>query len=105
MEFAIIATGGKQYKVSKGDTLKIEKIKGSFKVGDKIVFDKVLLTVDGKDTIVGTPFITGAKVESTLDEIGRNKTVEVIKYKQKSRYFKKYGHRQPWFKVRIGNIK
>lgn len=109
MEFAVIATGGKQYKVSKGDLVKIEKIKakknGSFKVSDKIVFDKVLLTVDGKDTIVGMPHVTGAKVESILEEIGRNKTIDVIKYKQKSRYFKKYGHRQPWFKVRIGAIK
>jgi len=104
-EFAVIATGGKQYKVSKGDLVKIEKIKGDLKVGDKVIFDKVLLTVDGKDTIVGMPHVTGAKVESTLEEIGRNKTIDVIKYKQKSRYFKKNGHRQPWFKVRIGAIK
>ena len=104
MEFVVIQTGGKQYKVSKGDTLKIEKIKGDFKVGDKIIFDKVLLSEDGKDTVIGQPFIAGAKVESTLAEIGRNKTVEVIKYKQKSRYFKKNGHRQPWFKVKVGSI-
>ena len=105
MEFAVIQTGGKQYKVSKGDRLKIEKIKGDFKVGDKIVFDKVMLVEDGKDTTIGTPYIEKAKVEAKLEEIGRNKTVEVIKYKQKSRYFKKYGHRQPWFKVRISGIK
>ncbi|HEY4509323.1 MAG TPA: 50S ribosomal protein L21 [Candidatus Paceibacterota bacterium] len=104
-EFAVIKTGGKQYKVSKGDVVKIEKIKGDFKVGDKIVFGEVLLTVDGKDTIVGMPLVTGSKVEATLGEIGRNKTVEVIKYKQKSRYFKKNGHRQPWFKVKISAIK
>ena len=105
MEFAVIATGGKQYKVSKGDTLKVEKIKGDLKVGDKIVFDKVMLVEDGKETTIGTPYIEKAKVEAKLEEIGRNKTVEVIKYKQKSRYFKKYGHRQPWFKVRISGIK
>ena len=105
MEFAIIATGGKQYKVSKGDTLKIEKIKGDFKVGDKIVFDKVLLVEDGKDTTIGTPYIKEAKVEAKLAEVGRNKTVEVVKYKQKSRYYKKNGHRQPWFKVEIVGIK
>lgn len=105
MEFAIIQTGGKQYKVSKGDTLKIEKIKGDFKVGDKIVFDKVLLVEDGKDTTIGTPFISKASVESTLKEIGKNKTVEVVKYKQKSRYYKRNGHRQPFFKVEIGAIK
>ena len=105
MEFAIIATGGKQYKVSAGTTLKIEKFKGDFKVGDKIVFDKVMLVDDGKNATIGTPYIKEAKVEGTLEEMGRNKTVEVVKYKQKSRYFKKNGHRQPWFKVKISAIK
>ncbi len=105
MEFAVIATGGKQYKVSKGDTLKIEKLKGTFKVGDKVVFDKVMLVDSGKDTTVGTPYITGAKVEATLEEVGRNKKIEVIKYKPKSRYFKRNGHRQPFFKVKISAIK
>ncbi len=105
MEFAVINTGGKQYKVSKGDTLKIEKIKGDFKVGDKIVFDKVMLVDNGNDTTIGTPFIKEASVEATLEEVGRNKTVDVVKYKQKSRYYKKNGHRQPWFKVKISAIK
>jgi len=105
MEFAVIATGGKQYKVAKGDVVKIEKIKGDLKVGDKVTFDQVLLVEDGKDTTIGTPYIAAAKVEATLKEIGRNKTVDVIKYKQKSRYFKKNGHRQPWFKVEISSIK
>ena len=105
MEFAVIATGGKQYKVSKGDVVKIEKFKGDFKVGDKIVFDNVLLVEDGKDSKIGTPYIATAKVEATLKEIGRNKTIDVIKYKQKSRYYKKNGHRQPWFKVEISAIK
>ena len=101
MEFAIIATGGKQYKVAKGDLVKIEKIKGDLKVGDKVTFDKVLLT----DTAIGTPYVAKATVSGILKEIGRNKTVDVIKYKQKSRYFKKNGHRQPWFKVEISSVK
>jgi len=105
MEFAVIKTGGKQYKVSKGDVVKIEKIKGDLKVGDKVTFNDVLLVEDGKDTKIGTPYIATAKVEGTLEAIGRNKTVDVIKYKQKSRYFKKNGHRQPWFKVRVDSIK
>ncbi len=105
MEFAVIATGGKQYRVKAGETVKIEKFKGDFKVGDKIIFDKVMLVEDGKDTTIGTPYIATAKVEGTLKEIGRNKTVEVVKYKQKSRYYKKNGHRQPWFKVEISGIK
>jgi large subunit ribosomal protein L21 len=107
-EFAVIHTGGKQYKVSAGDTVKIEKIKpsagGALKVGDKVTFDKVLLT-NGAKTTIGMPYVTGSKVEATLSEIGRNKTVDVIKYKQKSRYFKKNGHRQPWMKVTIDSIK
>jgi large subunit ribosomal protein L21 len=105
MEFAIIFTGGKQYKVSKGDTVKIEKIKGDLKVGDKITFDQVMLVENGNDTTIGTPYIPKATVVGTLSEIGRNKTVEVVKYKQKSRYYKKNGHRQPWFKVLIDSIK
>ena len=108
MEFAVINTGGKQYKVKAGDSLKIEKIIAadgtSPKVGDKIVFNQVMLIEGAKGTQVGTPHVAGAKIEATLEEVGRNKTVTVIKYKQKSRYFKKNGHRQPWFKVRIGSI-
>ncbi len=104
-EFAVIATGGKQYKVSVGESLKIEKIKGDLKVGDKITFDKVLLVDDGANTTIGTPNIDGAKVEATLEEIGRLAKVTVIKYKQKSRYFKKNGHRQPFFKVKVTAIK
>lgn len=105
MEFAVIQTGGKQYIVSVGDTVKIEKIKGDFKVGDSIVFDKVLLVSDNDSATVGTPFIDKAKVTGKLESIGKNDTVTVIKYKQKSRYFKKNGHRQPWFKVKIDSIK
>lgn len=105
MEFAVIKTGGKQYKVAPGESVKIEKMIGDFKVGDKIVFDEVMLVEGSKGTQVGTPTVSGAKVQGTLSEIGRNKTVTVIKYKQKSRYFKKNGHRQNWFKVTIDAIK
>ncbi len=105
MEFAVIQTGGKQYIVSVGDVIKIEKIKGDFNIGDTITFDKVLLVSDKDSATVGTPFIDKAKVVGVLDSVGRNKTVTVIKYKQKSRYFKKNGHRQPWFKVKIDKIK
>jgi len=103
--FAVIETGGKQYRVAVGDTIKIEAIKGELKEGDAVVFDKVLLTDNGSDaTDIGTPYITGAKVTGTLTEIGRNAKVIVIKYKQKSRYFKKNGHRQPFFAVKIDKI-
>ena len=104
-EFAIIETGGKQYKVAVGDVLKVEKMPGEFNVGDKVTFDKVLLVDNGADTSIGSPYITGAKVEALFQEEGRNKTVTVVKYKAKSRYFKKNGHRQPYMKVKISAIK
>lgn len=104
-EFAVIATGGKQYKVSVGETVSIEKIKGEFKEGDKVTFDKVLLVDDGSNTTIGTPYISGASVTGTLEKIGRLPKVMVIKYKQKSRYFKKNGHKQPCFKVKITDLK
>ncbi|MDE2188610.1 MAG: 50S ribosomal protein L21 [Patescibacteria group bacterium] len=109
MEIAIIETGGKQYTVSKGDTIRIEKlaaVKGQeFKVGDKVVFDKVLLVDDGSNTTIGTPYIPGAKVTATIERISRAKKVTVIHYKQKSRYFKKAGHRQPYFSIKIDGVK
>jgi large subunit ribosomal protein L21 len=111
-EFAIIQTGGKQYMVAEGDTLKIEKIKGALgkdgyaemAVGDKVVFDKVLLVDNGKDTSIGMPFIDGAKVSAEITKIAKAKKLIVIKYKAKSNYFKKRGHRQPYFEVKISKI-
>ncbi len=103
--YAVITTGGKQYKVAVGDVLKIEKLPGEFKAGDKIVFDQVLLVDDGTKTEVGAPYLAGKKVESEFARAGRNKTIDVIKYKQKSRYFKKNGHRQHFIEVTITGIK
>ena len=105
MEFAVIQTGGKQYKISKDSLLSIEKMKGEYKKGDKVSFDKVLLVDDGKDTTIGTPYITGAKVNAEIVEIGRARKILIMKYKQKSRYLRRNGHRQPFFKVKILNIK
>jgi large subunit ribosomal protein L21 len=108
MEFAVIQTGGKQYKVSKGSLVSIEKIIGKeteYKKGDKLIFDRVLLVDDGKDTTIGTPYIKGAKVDAEIIEIGRARKVMVVKYKQKSRYLRRNGHRQPFFKVKITGIK
>ncbi len=108
MEFAVIQTGGKQYKASVGGLLSIEKIKTKgieYAKGDKISFDKVLLVDDGKDTTIGTPYIKGATVAAEIVEIGRARKVLVMKYKQKSRYLRRNGHRQPFFKVKIASIK
>ncbi len=103
-EFAIIETGGKQYLVAEGDTLKIEKISGAHEVGGIVAFDKVLLHEKGSDTTIGTPYITGAKVSAEIKKIARAKKVVVIKYKAKSNYFKKRGHRQPYFEVQITKL-
>jgi large subunit ribosomal protein L21 len=102
--FAVIATGGKQYKVRVGDIVKIEKLAGEHKEGDKVVFDKVLLVDNAGSTSVGAPFVSGSKVGAEIKEIGRDAKVTVIHYKQKSKYFKKSGHRQPYFKVAITSI-
>ncbi len=104
-EFAVIKTGGKQYKVSVGDVVSIEKIKGEHKVGDAVTFDSVLMVDNGTDTTIGTPYISGAKVKAKLKEIGRGRKIEIVKYKAKSRYFKNRGHRQPFFKVEITGLK
>jgi large subunit ribosomal protein L21 len=106
MEFAVIETGGKQYTVSKGDTITIEKLSGTHKEGDAVSFDKVLLVDDGKNTSIGTPYIAKAKVSGTITEIGRQAKVLVVKYRQKNRSgWKRNGHRQPFFKVKIDALK
>ncbi|MBU6321140.1 MAG: 50S ribosomal protein L21 [Patescibacteria group bacterium] len=104
MEVAVIKTGGKQYVVEKGDTIAIEKLPGEVKKGDTVTFDQVLLVDNGTDTTIGTPVIKGASVQGTVMMVGRAKKVEVVKYKPKSRYFKKNGHRQPVVKVKIDQI-
>lgn len=106
-KIAIIETGGKQYVVAQDSVITIEKISGrpsSAKATEgqgKITFDKVLLTDDGKETVVGAPYVKGAKVSAELVMEGREKKITVIRYRQKSRYMKKKGHRQPFAKVRI----
>lgn len=105
---AVIKTGGKQYRVTSGETLKIEKIlKGpgeDFKIGDSVTFDMVLLKDDGSAITLGTPTINGSKVTATITDINRHQKVVVGKFKQKSKYFVKNGHRQPYFEVKIDNI-
>lgn len=104
MQFAVIKTGGKQYKVAEGDTLRVEKLSGDFNKGDKIVFDEVLMIGDDNTANLGMPTITGKKVEATFEEAGRAKKIDVIKYRAKSNYYKKRGHRQPFHKVKITKI-
>jgi large subunit ribosomal protein L21 len=103
-EFAVIKTGGKQYRVAVGEVITIEKFKEESKKGDVVSFDEVLLKDNGVDTTIGTPMITGAVVSGEVILVGRAPKITVIKYKQKSRYMKKNGHRQPYIKVKINAI-
>lgn len=101
--FAIIETGGKQYRVVPGQKLKVEKLEA--KDGDSLVFDKVLLVADGENVKIGKPLVDGAKVEAKLVKQGRSKKVIVFKYHSKTRYRKKKGHRQDFTEVEITGIK
>ena len=99
MKIAVIETGGKQYVVSDGAVVTVEKLPAA-KDG-KITFDKVLMVDDGSKTTVGEPHLKDAVVTAELVEEGRADKVVVIHYRQKSRYFKKRGHRQPFTTVKI----
>ncbi|MBR1781645.1 MAG: 50S ribosomal protein L21 [Oscillospiraceae bacterium] len=99
---AIILTGGKQYKVAEGDTLFIEKL--PVEAGDAVTFDQVLAVIDDDKATFGTPVVEGAKVEATVEKNGKGKKIVVFKYKPKSGYKRKQGHRQPYTKVTINSI-
>ena len=99
---AIIETGGKQYKVTAGDTLFIETL--ASEAGENVTFDKVLAVIDGDKITVGTPVVEGAKVDASVVKNGKGKKVIVFKYKPKKGYRRKQGHRQPYTKVTIGKI-
>ena len=99
--YAVIVSGGKQYKVSEGDVIRVEKLK--VEEGEKVSFDQVLLINDGSLKI-GTPTVQGAKVSGTVLQNGKGKKVIVYRYKRKSGYHKKNGHRQLFTEVKIDKI-
>ncbi len=98
-KFSVIETGGKQYKVSAGQKIKVEKLPGA--AGDSLVFDKVLLTADGGKVSVGTPHVSGGKVSATIVKQARDRKKIVFRYHSKTRYRKKKGHRQQFTEVEI----
>lgn len=100
--YAIIATGGKQYRVKEGDEIVIEKINAA--EGEAVVFDQVLAAGEGAEIKVGTPVIAGATVNAKVVENGKAPKVITFKYKAKKDYRKKKGHRQPFTKVVIESI-
>ena len=103
MKFAVIEIGGKQYKVSEGDLIKVEKFPTEYKTGDKITLDKVLLLDDEKETKIGTPYLTG-KVMAEFVEEGRGQKIRIRQFKSKSNYLKRIGHRQPYNQIKITQI-
>ncbi|MCF6465365.1 50S ribosomal protein L21 [Clostridium sp. Cult2] len=100
--YAVVETGGKQYRVQEGDIVFVEKIDTN--EGEKIDLSKVLLVSKEDDLIVGKPYVEGAKVEATVLEQGKAKKIIVFKYKSKKNYRKKQGHRQPYTKLKIEKI-
>ncbi|MDO5754732.1 MAG: 50S ribosomal protein L21 [Tissierellia bacterium] len=99
---AIIKTGGKQYNVEEGTVLKVEKLEA--KEGDTVEFSEVLFIQDGDNTLVGKPFIDGAKVTAEVVSQGRGKKIIAFKYKAKKGYRRKKGHRQPFTEIKINTI-
>jgi len=92
--YAVIRTGGKQYRVAEGDTLKIEKI--AAEAGATVELDKVLMVADGEDIKVGRPYLSGGKVTATIKSHGRGKKIKIIKFRRRKHHLKHQGHRQ-WF--------
>ena len=100
--YAVIQTGGKQYRVQEGDVITIEKL--NVEAGDKVEFDQVLVLGEGAEIKVGAPYVDGAKVFGSVVENGKAKKVIIFKYKSKKDYRKKQGHRQPYTMVEITGI-
>ena len=100
--YAVIETGGKQYKVSEGDVIFIEKL--DVAEGENVTFDKVLILADGENVNVGAPTVDGATVTAKVEKQGKAKKIYVFKMKRKKNYRRKKGHRQPFTKVTIEKI-
>jgi large subunit ribosomal protein L21 len=100
--YAVIKTGGKQYRVAAGDKLRVEKLPGN--VGDKVTFDEVLLVGAGDGVKVGAPRVAGANVEAKITAQDRAKKIIIFKFRRRKNYHRKQGHRQPFTAVEITGI-
>ena len=98
---AIFVTGGKQYKVSEGDVIYVEKLNAE---GESVSFDNVLMLIDGENTTIGTPKVSGASVSAKIVKNGKSKKILVFKMKPKKNYRRRQGHRQPYTKLQIETI-
>ncbi|MEE8399184.1 MAG: 50S ribosomal protein L21 [Desulfobacterales bacterium] len=100
--YAVVKTGGKQYRVEEGETLRVEKLSGE--VGNPVAFDNVLMFSDGDNTVIGTPTVENAVVKGHIVEQDRTRKIIVFKYKRRKRYRRTQGHRQPYTAVKIDHI-
>ena len=100
--YAVIKTGGKQYKVAAGEKLKIESL--GVEVGEQVTLDQVLMVVNGANVSIGSPTVAGAKVEATVLSHGRGKKVKIFKLRRRKHYKRQQGHRQNYTEVVIGDI-
>jgi len=100
--YAVIKTGGKQYRVSEGDTLRVETLDAN--AGDAIEFDQVLMVGEGESVKVGAPVVEGSKVTATVKSHGRGKKIEIIKFRRRKHHMKRMGHRQNYTEVEITGI-
>ncbi|HEY5700653.1 MAG TPA: 50S ribosomal protein L21 [Gammaproteobacteria bacterium] len=100
--YAVIVTGGKQYRVRKGETLRVERLTAD--EGSKIEFDQVLMVGEGADVKVGTPFVKGGKVSGKVKTHGRDRKIKVVKFKRRKNYLRTHGHRQDYTEVEITSI-
>ena len=101
--YAVFKTGGKQYRATQGQKIKLEKLNANS--GDKVLFSEVLMVGEGSDVDIGTPYLTNASVEATVLEEGKDKKIEVIKFKRRKNYKRTFGHRQCYTLVEITGIK
>jgi large subunit ribosomal protein L21 len=100
--YAVIKTGGKQYRVAEGDSLKVEKLEAG--EGDSVEFDQVLMVGEGEDVKIGTPYVDGSTVTATVKAHGRGDKVEIIKFRRRKHHMKRAGHRQNYTEVEITGI-
>ena len=100
--YAVVQTGGKQYRVSEGDTIKVEKLLAD--EGASVELDKVLMVTDGEDVKIGAPYVDGGKVTATVKSHGRGKKVKIIKFRRRKHHMKKQGHRQWYTELQVTGI-
>ncbi|MBI5183733.1 MAG: 50S ribosomal protein L21 [Nitrospinae bacterium] len=100
--FAVIESGGRQYRISKGDIIRVEKLKGN--IGEEVILDNVLMVGNGEDIFIGNPRVDNARIVSKIIRHGQGKKIIIFKHKRRKNYRKKQGHRQPFSEVKITEI-